>query len=114
MGDIYIQDRGLSRWDTCAAQAILEAQGGVLCKLDKFIEDGVISSYQYSVSEINTDPNPLACFSSNNLLCGSIGVQCDLVKPYSNLCGLLAIPCRIYMNEESMVQLKKKSYSVSY
>ena len=29
-GGVYIQDRGLSRWDTCAAQAVIEAYGGSL------------------------------------------------------------------------------------
>ena len=33
----YIQDRGLCRWDTCAAQGVLEAHGGVMVKLHPLI-----------------------------------------------------------------------------
>jgi len=56
----YIQDRGVSRWDTCAAQAVIEAFGGVCCKLTDFIggkdasgnqKNGKIESYQYKKSE---------------------------------------------------------------
>ena len=36
---VYIQDRGVSRWDTCAAQAVLEAQGGILYNLERFLQD---------------------------------------------------------------------------
>jgi fructose-1,6-bisphosphatase/inositol monophosphatase family enzyme len=42
----YIQDRGVSRWDTCAAQAVLEATGGVLCKLSTFMRTQELASYQ--------------------------------------------------------------------
>jgi 3'-phosphoadenosine 5'-phosphosulfate (PAPS) 3'-phosphatase len=54
-GEAYIQDRGLSRWDTCAAQAIIEAAGGICCKLTKFLENGVIESYHYQNSQSNLD-----------------------------------------------------------
>ena len=47
-GDAYIQDRGVSRWDTCAAQAVIEACGGVCCKLTDFLNNnGDIVSYKY-------------------------------------------------------------------
>ncbi|EKX53721.1 hypothetical protein GUITHDRAFT_64161 [Guillardia theta CCMP2712] len=37
-GGMYIQDRGVSRWDTCAAQAVIEAYGGLLCRLDREVK----------------------------------------------------------------------------
>jgi len=33
-GSAYIQDRGVSRWDTCAPEAVLAAFGGMLLKLN--------------------------------------------------------------------------------
>lgn len=57
-GEAYIQDRGLSRWDTCAAQAVIEAAGGVCCKLTDFLSKGETNSYAYKLSEVNTDFDP--------------------------------------------------------
>jgi len=37
-GACYIQDRGLSRWDTCACEAVLTAFGGRLLLLDTILE----------------------------------------------------------------------------
>jgi hypothetical protein len=34
---LYIQDRGVSRWDTCAAEGVLEAHGGRLTKLTAYL-----------------------------------------------------------------------------
>ena len=33
----YIQDRGVSRWDTCGPQGVLEAHGGLLCQLQPLV-----------------------------------------------------------------------------
>ena len=57
IGEAYIQDRGLSRWDTCAAQAIIEATGGICCKLTNFLSNGDFISYIYKKSEVNRDFN---------------------------------------------------------
>ncbi|CAK9062071.1 Putative inositol monophosphatase 3 (IMP 3) (IMPase 3) (Inositol-1(or 4)-monophosphatase 3) (Myo-inositol monophosphatase A3), partial [Durusdinium trenchii] len=86
-GGCYIQDRGVSRWDTCAAQAVIEAKGGVLAKLSRFVEDGSFESYRYERSAANLDvdaawPPRLTAYNSIN---GSL-------KPYANVCGLLALP----------------------
>jgi len=92
-GDIYIQDRGLSRWDTCAAQAILEAAGGSLYKLSTYLEYDRNESYTYTESEVNSDPNPAAYFSkmnSDRAVNTLVGVNNNLLKPYSNVCGLFA------------------------
>ena len=96
-GNIYLQDRGVSRWDTCAAQAILEANGGVLCKLTDFIDRYLINSYDYAKSDLNLDANPLALFGRMNVReentheSTPIGQQIERVKPYSNICGIVAV-----------------------
>ena len=54
-GGVYIQDRGVSRWDTCAAQAVIEAYGGKLCRLDIFAATKDLTSYTYKKSESNVD-----------------------------------------------------------
>jgi hypothetical protein len=56
-GGAYIQDRGVSRWDTCAAQACIDAYGGQLSKLSSFM-DGRKESYTYLKTESNTDFTP--------------------------------------------------------
>ena len=81
---VYILDRGVSRWDTCAAQAILEAEGGILCKLTGFME-GRTETYSYAVTDVNRDPNPAA-------ILGPMNSQDAILKPYSNLCGMVALP----------------------
>ena len=148
-GSIYLQDRGVSRWDTCASQAILEAYGGVLCKLTDYIEaiDNVnileimkSSSYNYAVSNINLDANRIARFSSMNsvdditieknvqhydkinmdeqhvvidIIKNNIDKQHfingmnEYIKPYSNLCGLIALTANFLNDKESMILLQK-------
>ena len=95
-GQCYIQDRGVSRWDTCAAQAVLEAQGGVLAKLSPFVENMKLESYTYRKSTTNLDFVPgQANLTPYNSPLGknAKGPADDIskVKPYSNLCGLIAI-----------------------
>jgi len=115
----YIQDRGLSRWDTCAAQAVIEAKGGICCKLTDFIggedaSDGKIESYQYKESkDVNTDftfyngemPS-FTPYNINEVVKGKLGITKDNLNskvesgeltvdiknfnPYSNLCGIVA------------------------
>jgi 3'-phosphoadenosine 5'-phosphosulfate (PAPS) 3'-phosphatase len=60
-GDVYLQDRGVSRWDTCAGEAILRAQGGLLCKLTDFDETGGSKSrytYRPTTNDIFGVDNP--------------------------------------------------------
>jgi len=101
---VYILDRGVSRWDTCAAQAILEAEGGILCKLTGFLK-GRTESYTYAVTDVNLDPNPLAVAGPMN----SSGTR---MKPYSNLCGLVAVP-RECNNSKYMEALRSRCLSSS-
>jgi 3'(2'), 5'-bisphosphate nucleotidase len=99
-GTAYIQDRGVSRWDTAAAQAVIEAHGGVLSKLTSFVENHELSSYTYLKSTINLDFEPgvptLTPYNAADR--GSVkknepkkAVDISSVLPYSNLCGLLAV-----------------------
>ena len=103
-GGAYIQDRGVSRWDTAGAQAVIEAYGGTLSKLSTFAADKALSSYTYLKSPVNLDFEPncailtpynaadkKAVKKGEEVLASSV----EMVKAYSNLCGILALsrPC---------------------
>eukprot|EP00308_Calcidiscus_leptoporus_P021906 CAMPEP_0119364276 /NCGR_PEP_ID=MMETSP1334-20130426/11196_1 /TAXON_ID=127549 /ORGANISM="Calcidiscus leptoporus, Strain RCC1130" /LENGTH=367 /DNA_ID=CAMNT_0007379931 /DNA_START=53 /DNA_END=1156 /DNA_ORIENTATION=- len=102
-GRCYIQDRGVSRWDTCAAQAVLEAHGGALAKLSRFAAEQQLASYSYVASDINADfESGLALLCSYNAR-GPVPVPeegdptpratcAEQLKTYANVCGLLALP----------------------
>ncbi|KAL7528712.1 hypothetical protein ACHAXR_002589 [Thalassiosira sp. AJA248-18] len=106
-GMLYIQDRGVSRWDTCAAEACLEAYGGRLMKMTHILdtdEDDEHSKerefYTYLASQTNLDFIPGSAnltkyncrtFNNNELELNQKVNDVDQVKPYSNLCGLVAI-----------------------
>mmetsp|Transcript_15443 Transcript_15443/g.21502 ORF Transcript_15443/g.21502 Transcript_15443/m.21502 type:complete len:133 (+) Transcript_15443:967-1365(+) len=97
-GTAYIQDRGVSRWDTCAAQAVIEAMGGVLSKLTTIQSNRSIESYQYKVSDVNLDLNPEAHLTKYNAKNKEMGgrnpapkVTGENVLPYSNVCGLFGL-----------------------
>ena len=67
----YIQDRGLHRWDSCAAEAVIEAHGGMFARLDAFTMTAsdehaptgrgraqlaaLIRKYRYKSSLVNLD-----------------------------------------------------------
>ena len=100
-GQAYIQDRGVSRWDTAAAQAVIEAHGGILCKLSIMLNDeGKEESYAYLRSSTNVDfvANE-ATLTKYNAAAGvgdvseaiRMAMNAAEVKPYANLCGLFAI-----------------------
>jgi len=93
----YIQDRGVSRWDTCAADAILAAHNGILSKLTSFLKDGSLESYEYKKTIVNLDfePNSVNLTKYNctqSFEPKSKATSADQLKPYSNVCGLLALP----------------------
>ena len=82
-GDVYLQDRGVSRWDTCAGDAILEAYGGRLALLTNFLENDGNIDERYIYKKLtaegkNTNENPAATITG-------------YTNQYSNLCGLFAI-----------------------
>jgi 3'-phosphoadenosine 5'-phosphosulfate (PAPS) 3'-phosphatase len=112
---LYIQDRGVSRWDTCAAEAILYAFGGQLTKLTPYLvdadnevvavkeeEDEDSRRYKYLASTTNLDFIPgLATLTRNNcrrhdgnstdFMKGEQKIMnVEDVKVYSNLCGFVA------------------------
>ncbi|KAL3823744.1 hypothetical protein ACHAXA_004837 [Cyclostephanos tholiformis] len=113
---LYIQDRGVSRWDTCAAEGVLEAYGGRLTKLTPYLageasmggggnddeHDGGESYYTYLAGPTNRDFVPgLAFLTKNNRRQKTKGddvrfgdrraLDVDDVKAYSNLCGFVAL-----------------------
>ena len=104
-GGAYIQDRGVSRWDTAAAQACIEAHGGILAKLSTFVDDksvGSLQSYTYLESDVNLDfevgvSNITAYNAVSKDLAPKKGdppraaTRVEDMKAYSNLNGLLAI-----------------------
>jgi 3'-phosphoadenosine 5'-phosphosulfate (PAPS) 3'-phosphatase len=96
-GAFYIQDRGVSRWDTCAAEAVLAAHGGVLGKLSSLLKhSGTCEPYTYRKSGTNLDFVPgLAKLTPYNATAkvqgaGGVATRVEDVKAYSNLCGLYA------------------------
>ena len=100
-GSLYFQDRGLSRWDTCAAQAVLEANGGCLVKLQSVIDNGMPSGYNYIKSDTNSDPNPKANYTPYNSKSTDDGEK--IFNPYSNLCGLYALPRKVSQDENKQL-----------
>ena len=94
-GDCYIQDRGLNRWDTCACEAVLEAFGGCLCRLDSFLEYGQLVTYTYQTTDVNLDYQNTAQLTKYNSRTGRVDIDSSPsindFKPYSNICGLLAL-----------------------
>ena len=93
---LYIQDRGVSRWDTCAAEAVLEAFGGRILKLTG-VATKTQERYTYLKSETNRDfiPNNARLTKYNSCLetiqPELLAMDASEVKPYSNLCGLVAL-----------------------
>jgi len=114
----YILDRGLSRWDTCAAQAVLEAAGcGRLAKLTSY-HRGVIENqretkaagaeevldqdvamimpedYTYKKTKVNLDWNPKALLTRFNsrekFAQGARANKVEDLNPYANVCGVVA------------------------
>ena len=107
-GDVYLQDRGVSRWDTCAGEAILRAKGGLLCKLTEFEKTGETDSrYTYNTLNPNEDidKNVDAKYSSQNHF---VKDGKKIFNPTNNLCGLVAITGeKKYLLDEISKAIKK-------
>ena len=110
-GAAYIQDRGVSRWDTSGAQAVLEANGGVLCKLTSYIERKELESYAYLKSETNLDfesgvasLTPFNCAEKGSVKKDESRMATDVksVQAYSNLCGLFAVDSAVMPQLDSI------------
>lgn len=101
-GMLYIQDRGVSRWDTCAPQAVIEARGGLLVKLSSLMASKKLESYTYEKTTENLDVNTdypvqlgkynrrAAATSKNDSFLDESQQVTDL-RPYANVCGFLAL-----------------------
>lgn len=107
---VYIQDRGVSRWDTCAPQAVLEAKGGLMVMLQPVVQGEVtkpptLTSYTYRAGGTNADfVAGVARLTKYNSREGVLS-EADLtkgappryaetpedLKPYANTLGLLAL-----------------------
>ena len=117
---LYIQDRGVSRWDTCAAEACLEAFGGTLTKMTPYLADTVEvdeqkdEMYTYLASQTNLDFIPgkanltkYNCKSSvQDFQPNQIVLDVNQVKPYSNLCGLVALGSE-WNTQKGKIQIQK-------
>lgn len=116
----YIQDRGVSRWDTCAAEACLEAFGGKLTKMQQIVDSGEEDDkpedehYTYLASQNNLDFVPgkanLTKYNCRSLIKdlqpNQMVMNVDQVKPYSNLCGLVAVG-KEWCTAEGELQIQK-------
>ena len=89
-GACYIQDRGVSRWDTCAGEAILRAHGGIFFKLSSIATSGTFENYLYKPTQVNLDIEEIS----------SVGGESTLIPSYTNICGLFALSPIVAENEE--------------
>ena len=105
----YIQDRGLKRWDTCAAQAAIEAHGGCFVQLHPLAaaspdEPPPLVRYQYRKGGVNTDFVPgVINLKKYNVAPGvelpkskdeppPKATSPDQLNAYSNALGAVALP----------------------
>ena len=105
--------RGVSRWDTCGAQAVLEANGGGLGKLSSFIDTKQFASYNYLKSDTNLDftPNLSLLTPYNSHLSAAqvkaapptLAREVTEVKAYSNLNGLIALSDQAYASQQDAI-----------
>ena len=52
----YIRDTGgFAKWDCSGPQAVIEAYGGIMSKLPKFLKSKELESYTFTKSKINMD-----------------------------------------------------------
>jgi hypothetical protein len=76
-----------------------------LCTLTGFLA-GRMESYTYAVTDVNLNPNPLA-------VAGPMNSSGACMKPYSNLCGLVAVPRECFTDSEYMEALRSRCLSSS-
>lgn len=97
----YIRDTGgFAKWDCSGPQAVLEAYGGIMSKLPKFLEDKTLTSYTYLKTKKNLDfvPDTVMMTLSNakdkkvaRLVRDVLATEVDLIKEYACVQGLLAL-----------------------
>jgi len=136
-GTAYIQDRGVSRWDTCAAEAVINAYGGVCSKLTSILKNNIFSSYTYKETDTNLDYDNcydineqnkpyLTMYNYNKTNSKFIELDKEKISvfnknraifnvsyftPYINLCGIVAYLNPMY-TDEIMTMLKEVSDSI--
>lgn len=97
----YIRDTGgFAKWDCSGPQAVLEAYGGAMAKMPKFLVDKSLESYTYLKSKVNLDFEPEeTLFTLSNakdkrvarMVRDVLVPEVELVKEYACLQGLLAL-----------------------
>jgi len=97
----YIRDTGgFAKWDCSGPQAVIEAYGGTMSKLPKFLKDKTLESYTYLRTKTNLDfePNETLFTLSNahdkrvaRMVRDVLVTEVELVKEYACLQGLLAL-----------------------
>ena len=126
-GTAYISDRGVSRWDTCGPEGVIEAFGGCLFKLncvtsdlDAFLAAGAAGqeAYTYLQSETNLDfvPGQAALTAYNvedkagfDKKAKKMADEVSQVKPYANLAGLVALSAEALADLKDYVAIVKKA-----
>ena len=97
----YIRDTGgFSKWDCSGPQAVVEAYGGVMSKLPKYMTEKKLESYTYLKTRRNLDFDPdlvtLTLSNAKNkkelklMEDDQLAEDVDLVKEYACVEGLLA------------------------
>lgn len=97
----YIRDTGgFAKWDTSGPQAVMEAYGGIMSKLPKFLSENKLEGYTYLKTKDNLDfePDMVTLTLSNakdkkvaRLVRDVLATEVGVVKEYSCLMGLLAL-----------------------
>lgn len=97
----YIRDTGgFAKWDCSGPQAVLEAYGGCMSKLPKFLSNKRLESYTYLKTKQNLDftPDTVMMTLSNakdkkvaRLVRDVLATEVDLIKEYACVEGLLAL-----------------------
>lgn len=97
----YIRDTGgFAKWDTSGPEAVIEAYGGTMSKLPKFLESKTLESYTHLKTSTNLDFMPgeiqltisnardkSAVIKNHHIIVDDV----NNVKEYSCLCGLVAL-----------------------
>jgi len=109
----YIRDTGgFSKWDTSGPQAVIEAYGGVMAKLPKFLSTKALESYTYIKSARNLDfENNVVTLTLSNakdkkdlklLPEDAMADDVDLIKEYACVMGLVALDKNNLANKDKL------------
>lgn len=122
---LYVQDRGISRWDSAAGEAILDSYGGGFLKLSELIKPNDFSStlplryhYRHTLVQAEEDidwsikvrmtksnVNDSSLVKSSKATYFTDETKANML-PYSNMCGLFAsIDC----SKEALIDFSAKA-----